>query len=88
MMGTGDMGALVAQAEAECARHQESMAHAVDMNAAMMEEASHQATMTTMMGQMMEMHDQMMGGGMMGGGMMGGGMMGAANYACSTTSAP
>jgi hypothetical protein len=78
MMGTGDMGTLVAQAEAECARHQESMTHAVDMSTAMMEEVSHQATMTTMMGQMMAVHDQMMGGGMMGG----------ANYACSTTSTP
>jgi hypothetical protein len=72
MMSTGDMGTLVAQAEAECARHEDAMMHAADMSAAMMEEDAHQATMTTMMGPMMQMHDQMMGG-MMGG---------AGSYAC------
>jgi hypothetical protein len=83
MMGTGDMGTLVAQAEAECARHQDAMTHAADMNAAMMEEDTHQVMMATMTGQMMAAHDQMLGGGMMGGG-----MMGAGNYVCPTTKAP
>jgi hypothetical protein len=68
MMSTGGMSTLVAQAKAECARHEDAMMQAADASAAMMEEDAHQATMTTMMDQMMQMHDQMMGGGMMGAG--------------------
>lgn len=68
MMSMGTMGSVDDQAKAECARHQEAMMNAADMNAAMMEEDAHQATMAGMMGQMMGMHDQMMGSGMMGAG--------------------
>jgi hypothetical protein len=88
MMSTGMMGMLDAEAQAECARHEEAMAHAADMNAAMMEEDAHQQAMAAMMSQMMQMHDQMMGGGMMGGGMMSGGMMGAGDYMCPMMTAP
>jgi hypothetical protein len=83
MMSTSETRTLVAQAEAECTRHEDAMMRAADMSAAMMEEDAHQATMATMMSQMMQMHDQMMSGGMMGGG-----MMGAGAYACPATNGP
>jgi hypothetical protein len=79
MMSTGMMGTVDDQAKAECARHQDAMMHAVDMNAAMMEEDAHQATMAAMMDHMMGMHDQMMTGG---------GMMGASGYTCPMMNAP
>jgi hypothetical protein len=83
MMSIGGARTLVAQAETECARHEDAMMRAADMSAAMMEEDAHQATMATMMSQMMQMHDQMMSGGMMGGS-----MMGAGEYACPTANGP
>lgn len=70
MLDTAMMGPLVEQARAECARHEDAMKNAADTNAARIEEDAHQAAMGAMLGKMMQMDDQAMGGSMMGGSMM------------------
>ena len=84
MMGTGDMGMMVAQAMSECDRHEAAMGQAADMSAAMAEEDAHQSAMAALVGQMTSAHDRMMSGGAMGSGMMGS----ASTYTCPMMSQP
>jgi hypothetical protein len=84
MMSTGDMSSLVQHANEECARHAAAMASAPDMAAAMAEEDAHQATMSAMFGQMMDMRGMMMNGGAS----MMGTWMGASEYTCPMMSSP
>lgn len=78
MMAPDAMRQLVNEAMAECARHDEAMAAAADMHAAMLEEDHYQAAMAGMLDAIRSAHDGMMAGAMTSGVM----MAGAGAYEC------